>query len=138
MNQIAASFSNLGAMMAPQYAHVLRRHAPRVLREESAQTPLDELVPPSNASRRDVVAAMARAHQAYGAPAAIVLMVVQPGERNALDQRVFEHSLLADHGVVLRRLSLAQIATHTSTDADGTMRLKSTGEEIALVYYRAG
>lgn len=43
---------------------------------------------------------------------AVVLFVVQPGERNILDQRVLEHALWAHHRVPVRRVTLEWLGTH--------------------------
>lgn len=43
---------------------------------------------------------------------AVVLFVVQPGERNILDQRVLEHALWARHRVPVRRVTLEWLGTH--------------------------
>ncbi len=42
---------------------------------------------PQNAAMEGIVAALAQAAQASAAPGGVVLMVVQPGEKNAYDQQ---------------------------------------------------
>jgi len=42
----------------------------------------------------------------------VVLFVVQPGERNILDQRALEHAMWERHGVRVRRCTLEWLAAH--------------------------
>lgn len=72
---------------------------------------------------------------------AAVLFVVQPGERNVFDQRHIEYSLYNNHGISSYRLTLAEIRTKTTLVAhEGVQKLVyyPTGEEITVVYFRAG
>ena len=48
----------------------------------------DEATLPPNDVTSEIADVMAQAVQAYGVDGAVVLMVVQPGERNAFDQQV--------------------------------------------------
>ncbi|KAH3678419.1 hypothetical protein WICMUC_001436 [Wickerhamomyces mucosus] len=69
----------------------------------------------------------------------IVLTIVQEGERNVFDQRLLEFELLSKHGIKSKRLSLSQIELETFVDSNTSkIFLKSTGEEISVVYFRAG
>ncbi|SCU82041.1 LAFA_0C08724g1_1 [Lachancea sp. 'fantastica'] len=69
----------------------------------------------------------------------LVAFIVQRGERNVFDQRVLEYELFQKHGIKSVRLTIHEIDTKTRIDAT-TKRLyfKATGEEISLVYFRAG
>jgi glutathione synthase len=40
-----------------------------------------------------VAESLAHAFRAYGSPNAVILFVVQPGERNVFDQRLLEYEL---------------------------------------------
>jgi glutathione synthase len=96
---------------------------------------------PANEARQGVATAFALAVKEYtkrgGAADAIVVMVVQPDEHNAFDQRILEFELWETHGIALRRHTLAELHTDaTYNDKDGTMMVQ--GLEVALVYYRAG
>ncbi len=77
LNTIASSFGCLSTLVSQLHAHLLQR----------AARPAAELarLPPNDARGciADAVAAAAREH---GAAGGVVLMVVQPGERNAYDQ----------------------------------------------------
>eukprot|EP01122_Echinamoeba_exundans_P012724 TRINITY_DN5404_c0_g3_i3.p2 TRINITY_DN5404_c0_g3~~TRINITY_DN5404_c0_g3_i3.p2 ORF type:complete len:369 (-),score=51.10 TRINITY_DN5404_c0_g3_i3:375-1481(-) len=70
-----------------------------------------------------------------GAPL-VVMMIVQPGERNSIDQRWLQHSLFENHGIRTIRRSLADVASRASLENDFV--LKIDGYEIAVAYYRAG
>lgn len=69
----------------------------------------------------------------------IVAFVVQENERNAFDQRIIEYNLLRDHGVKSTRVTLGDVHNQTLLDTESKrLFCKRTGEEIAVVYYRAG
>lgn len=67
----------------------------------------------------------------------VVLFVVQPKERNCFDQRHVEYALLKNHGIKSYRLTLQQIAEKTTVN-QGKLYIKSTMDEISVVYYRSG
>ncbi len=78
--------------------------------------------------------AMAQVAAHYDHPRGVVVMVVQPDERNVFDQRLLEMAL-AEHGVRVRRLSIAEIAERGRLQ-DGHLWV---GDEVAAVtYFRAG
>ncbi|CEP63995.1 glutathione synthase LALA0_S09e07250g [Lachancea lanzarotensis] len=69
----------------------------------------------------------------------LVAFLVQKGERNVFDQRALEYELFQKHKIKSVRLTIHEIGIKTTIDA-ATKRLyyKATGEEISLVYFRAG
>lgn len=67
----------------------------------------------------------------------VILFVVQPGERNCFDQRHIEYSLLKNHGLKSYRLTLEEIAEHTTINQD-KLYMKATMDEVSVVYYRSG
>lgn len=67
----------------------------------------------------------------------VVLFVVQPGERNCFDQRHIEYSLLKNHGIKSYRVTLEEVAEKTTINQD-KLYIKSTMDEVAVVYYRSG
>ena len=90
LNTIAASFGCLSTRVSQLHTHLAQRFA--ALRRQlwlSAGKPsrlkLDETLPP-NAALAGIAEGLARAHAAYGEAEAVVLFVVQPDERNGLDQ----------------------------------------------------
>ncbi|KAM9899850.1 hypothetical protein OXX69_009321 [Metschnikowia pulcherrima] len=67
----------------------------------------------------------------------VILFVVQNGERNCFDQRHIEYELLESHGLKSYRLSLEHIREHTTINS-GKLYIKSTMDEVSVVYYRSG
>lgn len=69
----------------------------------------------------------------------IVAFVVQKGERNVFDQRILEYNLFEHFGIKSVRLTIHEVNTKTFVDPD-TSRIyyKPSGEEISVVYFRAG
>lgn len=128
VNMIAAGLTNLSPRMAAMHRYLIDRHA--------AYLPRTGTLPENDASRI-VCHGMLEAYQAYGVQGAVVLMVVQPNEKNVFDQRPFEY-FFESHRITLRRHTLAQIAELAQVDGStGVLRLRG-GEEVALVYFRAG
>lgn len=66
----------------------------------------------------------------------IVLMVVQPNERNAFDQRAVEYELLNNHGVISKRVDLPDVLKLVKIDPE-TKRLFYGDWEVSVVYYRS-
>lgn len=80
LNTIASSFACLSTLTSQLHNHVLTKLGPG-----SGLHP-ERL--PSNEAMKGIAAAMAAAVATAGAPDAVMVMVVQPGERNAYDQQV--------------------------------------------------
>lgn len=69
----------------------------------------------------------------------IVAFIVQQGERNVFDQRILEYNLLDKFGIKSVRITIHEIHTKTSVDPESKrLTYKPTGEEISVVYFRAG
>lgn len=90
---------------------------------------------PKNQAGRGLAKGIAAAHKAYGSKDAKVVMLVQPGERNQMDQRKLEHFLWDDHSIPLERLTLEDVAKR-GTIVDGALVVD--GYEVSVVYFRAG
>lgn len=154
LNTVSAGFAALAAGVAGAHAALLQRHAGSLpLVAGHLGLPLG--APPSvavveaevaarcppNPSLRVVAGAMAAAHAAYGArhggggnggAAPCVLFVVQPVERNIMDQRLLERALWqgdgdgAAPGVRVRRMTLAEVARWGRLrEGDGALVLPS-------------
>lgn len=67
----------------------------------------------------------------------VVLFVVQDKERNCFDQRLVEYALLNNFGIKSYRLTLNEIKEHTTINS-GNLYIKSTMDEVSVVYYRSG
>lgn len=72
-----------------------------------------------------------------GEQKSIVLMVVQPDERNAFDQRAIEYSLLSNHNTVCKRIDLPDVLSSIKIDYNNGNRLYYQGLEVSVVYYRS-
>jgi glutathione synthetase len=75
----------------------------------------------------------------------VILFVVQEGETNTVDQRLLEFALWETYGIPVVRMSLTRLNseiainnTDDDDDDDGALKLSSTGQEVAVVYFRAG
>jgi glutathione synthase len=68
----------------------------------------------------------------------IVLVIVQEGERNVFDQRHLEYSLLKNHGIKSRRITLQQVTDRVYLDGEQHLFLNGSEEEVSVVYYRSG
>ncbi|KAG0682506.1 hypothetical protein C6P40_001682 [Pichia californica] len=66
----------------------------------------------------------------------IVLMVVQPNERNAFDQRAIEYNLLSEYGIVSKRIDLPDVLSSIEINKDNH-KLFFNGFEVSVVYYRS-
>lgn len=127
LNTIASSFGCLSTLVGRLHRYLLQRSG-------VPQQQLDAL-PPNNAMD-DIVDAMAVAAAEYGQEGGVMVMVVQPGERNAFDQQWLQTRLWERHGVRTLRRTLAQLVEEGQVDAQG--RLSVGGHPVAVVYFRAG
>lgn len=91
-------------------------------------------IPISN-SINELADGLAEAHLHYNAPKTIILFVVQPNERNCFDQRHIEYSLLKNHGIRSRRVTLEEVESKIVTKDS---RIYFNDNEISVVYYRSG
>ena len=141
INTIGVSFACLGSKTAGLHRHLLGRlggseaDAERLPGNEA----LTGLVDAIGAAVRSYEAA-ARSAEARDSPA-VVVMVVQPGERNLYDQQWVQLGLWERHGVRTLRRTLAQLAAQAALAerrGDGARALTVDGERVAVVYYRAG
>ncbi|CAG8630882.1 6228_t:CDS:10, partial [Paraglomus occultum] len=131
-NTIAASFSSLSAQTGKLHKYLMEFTG---YFDADARLNAESL--PENASWTSLPKGIAKAHELYGSSKAVVMMVVQPGERNAFDQRWIEYNLLQNHKVHLIRKTLAEVSEQASVDPT-TGSLTIAGNEISVVYYRAG
>ncbi len=121
LNTISASYAGSAGRVSGLHRHLLR------------ETPHTEALIPNDPIPL-LVEGFREAFALYGQPRACVLMVVQAGEGNVFDQRMFEFALV-ELGIPLRRATLEEIA------ADGSLReghLVLRGEIAAITYFRAG
>lgn len=148
LNTIAASFASLACRTAQLHSYLtarfdcdsfLRSNEAKVL-GVAASNDSKRGVPPNptlTALPHAMKAAVDRYRQRFGVDHCIVLFVVQPGETNTVDQRMLEFELFDQHGIAVVRLSLAECQARVQVQKDSGA-LVLDGQEIALVYYRAG
>ena len=175
LNTVSVSFVSLAAKMTQVHTASLERLACDVSAASVAQLTSGRaalagalrggdsaaVLPPNNSVDK-VASALAQAHAEYvrrhaaskphspstSAPTAtvVVLMVVQPNERNVVDQRGIEHGLWASHKVALVRRTLPEIHDTGSLGPDGQLLLTASGAdgaavtplEVSVAYFRAG
>ncbi|ORZ19344.1 glutathione synthase [Absidia repens] len=130
-NTIASSFGSLSTRTSELHKYLLSS----VDDYGHGQITMDQL--PDNDAVESIALGLASAWKLYGKPNARVMMIVQPGERNAFDQRWIEYSLLEKHGVRLLRRSMEQVVNNGELDPV-TRALTVDGYEIAVTYFRAG
>lgn len=125
LNTIASSFaglsqriSSLHLQLAQRYP-LLRRHA-WTEASKPATLSLPESLPP-NPAAEGIAEGLAQAHALYGLEDAVVLFVVQPEERNHVDQEHVVQALWNKHGVRAIFRTLAQVV----------VRGETYGEELA-------
>ncbi|GBF95516.1 glutathione synthetase [Raphidocelis subcapitata] len=142
LNTIASSFACLSTLTGRMHRHLIGRAAGA---SDAARAAAEALAArlPVNKAMEEIAAAMAAAVEAAGG--GVVLMVVQPGERNAYDQQWLQQTLWAAHGVRTVRLTLAQVGTRCEVEGGGgggELRIRGEGgskpQRVGLVYFRAG
>ncbi|WVQ83241.1 glutathione synthetase [Cryptococcus sp. DSM 104549] len=140
-NTIAASFGALS-----QRAGELHRYLAKSTKSYYSISPhLSEPANfPPNEPLRKLAAGLAQGWKAYGDESAVVLFVVQEGERNVFDQRWLEYELLETHGIHTIRHTFPELASLASlSPTDSTLLLPSPTQPsapplpVALIYYRS-
>ena len=91
---------------------------------------------PNNKSNNVVPYGISLAHERFGCPNAVVLMVVQEPEWNMFDQRWIEYGLFETYGISLVRKTFIDVSKTGSIDHDGNLVVD--GKIVSVVYFRAG
>jgi glutathione synthase len=164
LNTIASSFGCLSTLTTQLHTYTLNRlaaaaaaaatnHHQQQQQQQQQQDPqpllqlLDTSRLPSNEAMAGISRALAAATAAAGGPNAVMVMIVQPGERNAYDQQWLQQTLWEKHGVVTHRISLGEVAEslelrplqqQQQQQQQQQLVLKSTGQPVGCVYFRAG
>lgn len=132
LNTIASSFGCLSALMTRLHTYTASR-LPQLDASRLPPNPTLEHIPDAIAA-----AAAASGHVSNGG---VVVMVVQPGERNAYDQQWIQLQLWERHKLRTLRLTLADMAALGQLQGEGgTMRLGGPhgGVPVCVFYFRAG
>ena len=147
LNTIASSFGCLSSKITMMHQHI----------ESLGGAMTGEGILPDNGAAEGIAEGLAMAlkeyerqrkeQQADPIDEVVVVMVVQPGETNSVDQRDLEFLLQQKHGVRLIRRSLYELATasnfadDSAEDFNGRELIIPDGDKTvaaAVVYYRAG
>lgn len=127
LNTIASSFGCLSTLVGRMHRYLMERSG-------ASHEELDNL--PFNDAMSEIADALGAAAAAHGAPNGVVVMVVQPGERNAFDQQWLQLRLWELRKIRTVRRTLADIAARGQLDSSGTLTID--GHVVSVVYYRAG
>ncbi|CAO3613370.1 unnamed protein product [Cunninghamella blakesleeana] len=130
-NTIASSFGSLSTRTSGLHKYLLSA----IDNYGSGQIKEDQL--PENHTVESIVKGIASAWKLYDNKNARVMMIVQPNERNAFDQRWIEYYLLKNHNIHLIRRSMDQIISNGKLDPT-SKALIVDDYEIAVTYFRAG
>lgn len=128
INTISSSFAGLGSQVAQLHRYLLEFIGSR--------SDLHSNKVPENKAADGFAKAIAIAFKEIGEASAVVLMVVQPGERNMYDQYWLSTKLYEKYGITVIRRTLAEVYTEGVFHPDGTFVIGR--QSVALVYYRAG
>ncbi|KAG0307317.1 hypothetical protein BGZ98_000552 [Dissophora globulifera] len=129
LNTISVSFGSLSSLTGDLHRYLMATTGYFSENANVASVPVSDSI-------ASIASGLASAHQLYGSPTAKVMMVVQPGERNAFDQRYIEYNLLKNHNVLLIRKTLAEIEEQGRLDPQ-TKKLYIGDQEISVAYYRS-
>ncbi|CAO2144946.1 unnamed protein product [Urochloa humidicola] len=128
LNTISSSFPGLGSLVSELHRTLLKQYG-KVLGLDSRRIP-------RNWAATQFAEALGKAWAEYNNESAVVLMVVQPEERNMYDQYWLVNHLKESYGVKTIRKTLAQVEAEGQVLTDGTLVID--GRTVAVVYFRAG
>ncbi|KAJ2099925.1 Glutathione synthetase [Coemansia sp. S100] len=132
-NTIASSFASLSSIVGDFHRHMLAKTEYKDLLQAGNITK-DQL--PANESLTSIADGLAVGFKLYGNTSAVVVMVVQPNERNIYDQRWVERRLWEEHQIHVVRLTFGDIIDKCVIGDDN--RLFMGDKEVAVAYYRSG
>jgi glutathione synthetase len=149
LNTIAASFAGLSCNVASLHRYLTSRFAAETddflsANQKIVSSNSDKAAGvPQNPALQRIPKAMSVAFSRYAerfckgdASNLAFLFVVQEGEANTVDQRMLEFHLWEDYQIPVVRMSLTKAATQLTRQDNGALYVD--GQEIAVVYYRAG
>ncbi|EFH48533.1 glutathione synthetase [Arabidopsis lyrata subsp. lyrata] len=125
MNTISSSFPGLSRLVSQLHQSLLRSYGDQI--------GIDSERVPRNTSTIQFADAIAKAWLEYNNPRAVVMVTVQPEERNMYDQHLLSRNT---HNIVAIRKTLAEVETEGSVQEDGTLIVG--GQAVAVVYFRSG
>ncbi|BAF28719.1 glutathione synthetase, chloroplastic isoform X1 [Oryza sativa Japonica Group] len=128
LNTISSSFPGLSSLVSELHRTLLNRHG-KVLGLDSKRIP-------QNWAATQFAEALSMAWTEFNNKSAVIMMVVQPEERNMYDQYWLINHLKESHGVKTIRKTLAQVEAEGQVLPDGTLVVD--GQTVSVVYFRAG
>ncbi|CAL9231792.1 unnamed protein product [Arabidopsis halleri] len=128
MNTISCSFPGLSRLVSQLHQSLLRSYGDQI--------GIDSERVPRNTSTIQFADAIAKAWLEYNNLRAVVMVIVQPEERNMYDQHLLSSILREKHNIVAIRKTLAEVETEGSVQEDGTLIVG--GQAVAVVYFRSG
>lgn len=139
-NTVSVSFGGLSSKVGKSHSYLnkmgLYSNEPFAKYYEDDELPISE-------SDKKLASGLYSAVEYYntkylnGENKSIVLMIVQPHERNAFDQRAIEYNLLNDYGVSCKRVELPNVLSTVKIDENDNKKLYYQGLEVSVVYYRS-
>lgn len=126
-NTIAASFAGLSTAISSMHDFLFSRHLPSI-----------KPTLPENKAIQNLAKGIAIAHKRIVTDDGnwVAIMVIQPGEKNAVDQRSLEYALWEGYRVPVVRASLADIESAGSLAVNGNLQYGNNN--VSVVYFRAG
>ncbi|KXG23586.1 glutathione synthetase, chloroplastic [Sorghum bicolor] len=128
LNTISASFPGLGSLVSDLHRTLIKQHGTLLGLEHKRV--------PANAANTQFAEALAQTWAEFNIDSAVIMMIVQPEERNMYDQYWLSKHLQDSHGITTIRKTLSQVEAEGQILPDGTLLVG--GHKVAVVYYRAG
>ncbi|KAK5923242.1 hypothetical protein CgunFtcFv8_000230 [Champsocephalus gunnari] len=125
INTIAASFGGLSSCTPDVHRHIL---------QVAGQLEQSERILDNNPAA-GLARAVAKAWELYGSEKAVIMFLVEEGQRNIFDHRYVEKELWNRNIATMRR-RFDDVSKTGSLDQD--KRLFVDGQEVAVVYFRNG
>ncbi|XP_057851930.1 glutathione synthetase, chloroplastic [Cryptomeria japonica] len=128
LNTISSSFAGLGCLVSQLHRYLIKHFGD--------QHCLDLKRVPENTTMKRYAEALAHAWKEFNDLSSIVLVVVQPEERNMYDQHWICMLLKELYGVSTVRKTLAEIDAEGEILSNGSLQIGQ--RVVAVVYFRAG
>ncbi|EEE52438.1 hypothetical protein OsJ_34582 [Oryza sativa Japonica Group] len=130
LNTISSSFPGLSSLVSELHRTLLNRHG-KVLGLDSKRIP-------QNWAATQFAEALSMAWTEFNNKSAVIMMVVQPEERNMYDQYWLINHLKESYPLIICFFlkTLAQVEAEGQVLPDGTLVVD--GQTVSVVYFRAG